>query len=433
LSSVSYKHMLNEQTGITFNSEGFALALRGRVMNITCIISCLLALLSAYIGADSEPYMYSLIALSGVFGITLLLNNVVKRIPLTEFFVTFATTVWIIFMCISFPATLGEQNYLIIALVALAIFSNKVFYRTVAISALILVALALNLYQRYYPPLFTAPAAVDFLFAVNVVTPLSIIAIMCQRALKNAVASQKVIEQQRRQLEESNRFKDKVFSIIGHDMRSPFNSTLGLISALEADLLTVEERKTALQELRSSIATSLQTLDNILGWASQGYYGSILNAKTHQEPLCVHDLVSHTTTFHNPLAAAKQITFINNADSDVLVHADKEQMSFVFRNLTSNAIKFSRIGQSITFETKQAGKEVIVSICDQGIGMTGKMIDSLFKIATRFTTEGTMQEKGTGLGLIFCKEFIVNNNGRLWVESKPGEGTKVFFALQSGR
>jgi signal transduction histidine kinase len=421
--------MLNEQQGITFNSSGFANTLRGRVMNIVCIISVSLALLSAYIGSDSEPYMYSLIALSGIFGITLIINNVVKSMSVTEYFVTFATTAWIIFMCIAFPVALGEQNYLIIALVALAIFSNKVAYRTITIILLIVFAAVLNLYQRYYPAIFPAPAAVDFLFVVNVVTPLAIIAIMCQRVLKDAIASQSLIEQQRKQLEESNQFKDKVFSIIGHDMRSPFNSTLGLLSALEADLLTPEERTAALQELRSSIATSLQTLDNILGWASQGYYGSIVNAKTKMETLRVHDLVSNTTAFLNPIAAAKQIAFANNTDTDTFVNADKEQISFVFRNITSNAVKFSHICNTITFETSKAGNEIIISICDEGVGMTPEMIDSLFKVNTRFSTEGTTREKGTGLGLIFCKEFIENNNGRLWIESKPGEGTKVFFAL----
>ncbi len=421
--------MVGKNSNITFEQQSFAERSGVRVMNIICIISASLSAISGLVGADSTPYMISLFILSGFFCFTLFLNNIVRHRALTNYFITFGTTAWIIATCILFPATLGHQNYLIIALVGLAIFSKQKLYRNVSMCVLVGAALALDIYHRHYPPIFDAPQAVELLHAVNIVTPLVIIAIMCLIAIKDATMAETVIDLQRRQLEESNQFKDKVFSIIGHDMRSPFNSTLGLLDMLEADLLTPEERAEALGELRQSINTSLQTLDNILGWASQGYYGSIVQAKTKVEPLNAHQLAANTIAFFSQTAAQKNVRFINNTAPDIMMQGDAEQILFVYRNITGNAIKFSHAGQNITLEAKADTKEVTISIKDEGVGMTEDMIARLFKINTRFTREGTTREKGTGLGLIFCKEFVENNKGRIWIESLPGSGTTVYFAL----
>jgi signal transduction histidine kinase len=398
-------------------------------MNIVAIISAVLALMSALVGSDSMPYMFSLVALAGIFACTLVLNNMKGRTLATEYFVTFATTAWIVYMCIAFSGDLGQQNYLVIALVALAVFSGRKLYKTISIIVIIALAVLVNLYQRHYPPLFALPRAATLLFAVNVVTPLSIIALICLRVLRDVRGTQAIIEEQNRQLAESNQFKDRVFSIIGHDMRAPFNSARSLVELMEDDLLTAEERRIALKELRAGIDVSLQTLDNLLGWASQGYYGSVLKTKTLVKHIEVHSLVERNIQLFHHLATRKDIRFVNEIPTGVEIAADLEQLSFVLRNITSNAIKFSHAGQTITFKAWQDDKTVVVSIHDQGVGMTRDMISALFQITTRFSKEGTTKEKGTGLGLIFCKEFIESNNGKLWIESEPGRGTTVSFSL----
>lgn len=402
---------------------------RLKVMNIICIASASLAFLSALAGSDSLPYMYSHMALAGIFIICLLIANLTSHIRLVEYILTFGTTAWIIYMCLVFPNTLGEQNYLIIALVALSIFSTRKVYRTIIIIVLIALTVFLNLFQRFYTPLFPVPRIENILFAINVIMPLTIIALMCMYVLKEAARSQTTIEQQKLQLEESNAFKDKVFSIIGHDMRAPFNSVRGLLDILDTDILTPNERHELLEELRRSVDASLQTLDNILRWGSQGYYGSVLNIKTKPEPLNVLQLINNTVEFFAQTANQKKIRLVNNVTDGMTVFSDKEQTSFILRNITSNAIKFSHAGQSITFTAQPNHEHVTICIADEGVGMTQDVIDSLFQITSRVSTDGTVQEKGTGLGLIFCKEFIENNKGSLSIDSTPGKGTIVKLKL----
>jgi len=399
------------------------------IMNIVCLISGMLALLSAFIGSDSTPYAISLLALSLIFIVTLVLNKVVKEVALTGRFVTAATTVWIIWMCIAFGRDLGEQNYLIIALIALLIISKKGPVRTFSVVFLILVAVIISFYQSYYLPLFPVPNLINVLSLVNVITPLGIVSLICWKTVEYVTKSQAVIELQKQQLSDSNQFKDIILSIIGHDMRSPFQSAKSIVYLLESDMLTDEERKAILKELQSNIDVSLQTLDNILGWASQGYYGSVLKAKTKIEQLILYNMVQQTTAFFEHLAIQKMVRFNNEIDPEIALAGDLEQISFVLRNVTNNALKFSHSGQTITFTAIEQGGQVTVSIRDEGVGMTKETVDSLFQISNRFSKAGTTNEKGTGLGLIFCKEFIENNNGKLLIDTDLGAGTTVSFSL----
>lgn len=399
-----------------------------KVMNLVCLISAILALLSALVGRDSNAYVISLISLAGIFMMSLLFN-LNSKISVTRYFVPMATTAWIVYMCIAFGAELGTQNYLVIALVALSIFSKNKRYSATSILVIVIMAVFINVYQRYQAPIFPLPQAVDFLFAVNVFTPLFIISLICWNVLKDSTKSQAIIEQQKQELADSNQFKDKVLSIIGHDMRSPFNSVKGLIHLLENELLTKEEKDSLLKELNADIELSLQTLDNILSWASQAYYGTILNTKANRERLDMHALVQHTISSFSYLAKQKDIGLINSISPSSQVLGDKEQITFVLRNLTSNALKFSHMGHRITYNAMQDNGKLILSVSDQGGGMTKDMLSSLFQISTRFSKEGTAKEKGSGLGLIFCKEFISNNGGELWIESEPDQGTTVYFSL----
>lgn len=375
------------------------------------------------------PYTINLLILAAIFTVGLGFSYF-KREKIAEQFITIATTIWIVEMAIGFGSEIGIENYLIIALVAITIYYSKGNYRLLSIVTIIVLAAFIKIYQKNNPPFFSPPAAASYMYVINTIAPFIIICIICWNVINNALHYQSVIKKQEAALLESIQFKDKVFSIIGHDMRSPFNSAKSLVDLIENDMLTPEERTTALQELRDGINVSLQTLDNILGWASQGYYGSILNTKTKIEPLNLRAEAEKVIRLFNHVATQKKIVFINNIDPDTFVNADLEQISFVLRNITSNALKFSFEGQNITFSTRLDNNgKTIVSIRDEGIGMTQDMIASLFQISKRFSKEGTTKEKGTGLGLIFCKEFINNNNGDIWIDSRPNAGTSVNFTL----
>ena len=359
----------------------------------------------------------------------MVLNNLIKNPALSGRFVTITTTLWIVWMSIAFGSRLGDQNYLIIALIALLIFSKKGPIRTFSVVSIILVTVAVNFYQIYFSSWYQVPDAFNILFLVNIITPLGIVAFICWKAVDHVMTSNALIELQKQQLIDSNQFKDKILSIIGHDMRTPFSSAKSIVYLLESDMLTDDERKSILKELQSNIDVSLQTLDNILGWASQGYYGSVLHAKSKIEQLNPYNMVQQAMAFYEYLAIQKAVHFDNQIDPAITFSGDLEQISFVLRNVTNNALKFSHTGQTITFTAEDQGDMVTLSIRDEGVGMTKETLDSLFQISTRFSKEGTTNEKGTGLGLIFCKEFVETNNGTLVITSEPGAGTKVSFSL----
>lgn len=400
-----------------------------KVMNLVSLISALLALLSAFIGIDSIPYALGLVILSGIFSLSLLLNQTGKT-HMTKYLMPWASTLWITCMCIAFGSELGIQNYLVIALVALSIFSKNKNYRICSVILIVGIAVFVNIYQRYHEPFYPLPSAVNFIFGVNVFTPLMIITLICWNVINEAARSHHLIEQQKQELMETNHFKDKILSIIGHDMRAPFNSAKGLIQLLENNALQQEEKDKILAELHTDINLSLQTLDNILNWASQGYYGTMMNAKINKTQLDISKLVKQTITSFSHLARQKNVELVNAISPANFVWGDLEQVSFVLRNLTSNALKFSHAGQEVVFGISHDSEEkLVISISDKGLGMTEEMISSLFKINTRFSKAGTANEKGSGLGLIFCKEFAFNNNGDLWLESVPNQGTTAYFSL----
>ncbi|MDQ8051708.1 MAG: HAMP domain-containing sensor histidine kinase [Pedobacter sp.] len=421
---------MQKKSAITFDRIAFAKKSFLKVMNLVSIVSAILALLTACIGHDSHPYAWSLIALAGIFVISLALNYSGK-IVISKYLIPWTTTVWITYMCLAFGSQLGIQNYLVIALVALTIFARSKAYRLFSILTIIGLTVCINIYQRFNPPIFPLPAAIDFLFVLNVVTPLGIITLICWNVLSDATNAQALIEKQKEELLESNHFKDKVLSIIGHDMRAPFNSAKGLLLLLEREALEKDEKEKIFTEIHADIDLSLQTLDNILNWASQGYYGTVMNAKINKKQLDISKLVAKTIKSFSHLAKQKNVELINAIEPSNLVWGDLEQVSFVLRNLTSNALKFSHTGQQVTFAiSHDSSEKLVISISDEGQGMTQEMVSSLFKINSRFSKEGTAKEKGSGLGLIFCKEFAFNNNGDLWIESRPDQGTTAYFALQ---
>jgi signal transduction histidine kinase len=398
---------------------------RARSIRIICLLSAIASTITAIVSLDSTPYFIHHVVLSCIFITGYILNHSGKLNAATKF-ITIASTLWIVEMCIAFGHETNNNNYLIIALVAITLFYSEGYYRIVSATSIIVLSVSIYAYQQSAPPLFELPAAITFFSYLNVVLPLIIISFICWNVIKEATANQATIQQQKDALEDALQFKDKILSIVGHDMRSPFTSAKSLIDLMDSDLLTEEERRMAFQSLRENIDVSLQTLDNILGWASQGYYGAVLKTKVKREPLNLHSMVEKVKALFSHIAEQKQITLVNDIPPTTFIEADLEQMQFVLRNLTSNALKFSFTGEQVVFRAEEdTDGKTLVSIIDRGVGMTREMVSSLFHINTRFSKEGTTNEKGSGLGLIFCKEFIENNKGEMWLESEPGKGTRV--------
>jgi signal transduction histidine kinase len=235
------------------------------------------------------------------------------------------------------------------------------------------------------------------------------------------------VQQQNLALQELNATKDKFFSIISHDLKGPLNSLTSFSGLLinHTDSLSKEEITLLAKDLDKSLKNLFALLENLLEW-SRSQTGNI---EFKPEPFDFQTLLELNRELLNAQAQNKKINIINASTGNVTVHAHKHSVNTVVRNLISNAIKFTPEGGTITLDVKQEKELVTVSIADNGVGMSQVVMEKLFRIDTKHSTRGTADEKGTGLGLILCKEFIEKNGGTIWVESQEGKGSVFYFTL----
>lgn len=221
--------------------------------------------------------------------------------------------------------------------------------------------------------------------------------------------------------------KDKFFSIIAHDLRNPIGNFKELTSILTDNYNTFseEEKKELIFELSKSSKHIYSLLENLLEW-SRVQLGRI---KLEPENIFIHQLIDLNISLLNLNAKNKNIKIINKVDPNLIAFIDNNTINTVIRNLLSNAIKFTRNGGKIVFESEYKLPYVYIKITDNGVGIPAEMINDLFRVDVVKSTLGTNQEKGTGLGLVICKEFVEKNNGSIKVESKLNEGTTFTLTL----
>lgn len=225
-----------------------------------------------------------------------------------------------------------------------------------------------------------------------------------------------------------NGTKDKLFSIISHDLRSPLASLKGLLQLMAGDNVTQQEFNKLSINLKRSVDYVSDDLDNMLQWARAQVQGlapelNVVNLRR---------IVDNKMMLFAEAAKAKEISLHNNVDAGVEVIVDENHLILIIRNLISNAIKFCRAGGAITASTALVDQRVHISISDTGVGMTKDEIEKLFSIETHFSKPGTQNEKGMGLGLLLVKEFITKNHGSVRVESEFGNGS-TFIVSFPGR
>ncbi len=251
-------------------------------------------------------------------------------------------------------------------------------------------------------------------------------ALIEEKAKELGNVNSKLINSEKK-LKKMNANKDKFFSIISHDLRSPFSSLLGLSDFLKYELgdMDKEEIQQYISTLNKSAHGIYKLLDNLLHWSS------LQTGRLEYKPeeLNLRELILNILQLYNSKAFEKEITLTIEIAVDSIAYADNNMIDTVVRNLLNNSIKFTETGGEITITTKKTDDEIIVSISDNGVGINKKDITKLFRIEEHFTNLGTANESGTGLGLILCKEFIEKNGGKIWVESKEGKGTTFFFSL----
>jgi len=225
----------------------------------------------------------------------------------------------------------------------------------------------------------------------------------------------------------ANASKDKFFSIIGHDLKNPFNSILGLLEIVieDFDEMSKEEIIHLVTETRSSAQKAYKLLENLLHW-SRSQMGVM---KVSKEIININKIIDDVLGVLNAQASKKNITLEKILEPDIEAFADFSMVDTVLRNLVSNAIKYTNENGSIKITAFNNNEEIIFSIVDNGIGISEEYKEKLFSITENSSTPGTAQESGTGLGLILCNEFVRKNGGKIIVSDNPEGGSIFSFTL----
>jgi signal transduction histidine kinase/CheY-like chemotaxis protein len=241
----------------------------------------------------------------------------------------------------------------------------------------------------------------------------------------------KQIEQQlidsEKNLRQLNAAKDKFFSIIAHDLKNPFMGILGFTEILSNSFEQYDdaEKKKMISFIKRSAESAYKLLENLLEW-SRIQIGA---AKANPVQADVSILINECITSLKDIAHTKNIKLITTVQSETYVFADEEMIKSVIRNLLTNAIKFSQPDGYVKVTAKEEKENIKISVTDKGTGIKKSILENLFRIDKATTTKGTLGEKGTGLGLILCKEFLEKNNGSLIISSVEKEGSTFTMVL----
>jgi signal transduction histidine kinase len=235
----------------------------------------------------------------------------------------------------------------------------------------------------------------------------------------------RLIEAQTANLQSVSEIKDKLLAVIGHDLRTPLANLRNILDMFEADYISTDEIHWLMKDINPLVKSAELTLSNLMDWASSHIKGRSVNLARLDIFLLG---VEMEQTFNHALQR-KNIEFINQASAGQSVVADENHIKVVLRNLISNAIKFTDPKGCIKLNSVYKEKRVIISVQDNGKGMSADEVEKLFYPHTHFSQPGTLGENGIGIGLLLCKELVELNGGKLWISSKPGKGSTFFFSL----
>ena len=229
------------------------------------------------------------------------------------------------------------------------------------------------------------------------------------------------------ELKELNATKDKYFSIIAHDLKNPFNSIMGLSDIIKneakyLDIATIEQYASI---INTTSKNTFRLLENLLDWAR------VQQSKMPFQPisLILKNVASDVIELMVEKANSKMIAIINYIPDNMIIVADKNMLETIFRNLVSNALKFTPVNGKIEIMATLHVNRYEISVKDTGVGIKNEDVGKIFEIGSGFSTRGTENEKGTGLGLLLCKEFVEKHHGKIWVESEEGKGSTFTFSI----
>lgn len=238
------------------------------------------------------------------------------------------------------------------------------------------------------------------------------------------------IKIQQDKLSQFNTFRDKLFTIVSHDIKSPLGVLLSLFELLEnEDDLYKEENKEIFYEIKSNVKNTYEMVENVLQWFKSKMDGFVYNNLSWK----LSDIMKNSLMSLKQNAELKGVNVFFEIPKDISIYVDKYMFEIVLRNLFSNAIKFTNKGGNINIFAQEAEGIVTIAVSDSGIGIENERIEEIFSNSDFYTTFGTSGERGTGIGLMICRELIEKNQGKIWVESNVGKGTTFYFTISSDK
>lgn len=230
------------------------------------------------------------------------------------------------------------------------------------------------------------------------------------------------------ELKKLNSVKDRIFSIVAHDLRAPIKSLGSVLNFADDDDVTLDDLRKYLRGIRKNVDSLNLTLENLLVWSTNQVNG----VQSTAELIDIRSVVNQKIELYSFQAREKDISLNSQIKDRALVYIDSNHLKLILRNLISNAIKFTPNGGSITISAQYLGNQIIeVSVADTGIGMPQSVIKKILEEGEIYTSYGTKNERGTGLGLMLCKEYVEFNGGFFRIQSEPEKGTKVIFTLRT--
>ncbi len=239
--------------------------------------------------------------------------------------------------------------------------------------------------------------------------------------------SNKLLQESESSLKILNATKDKFFSIVAHDIKNPFTALYSLTGYVSKnfDSYQHQDLKKYFEMIHSSAEELLELLENLLYW-SRSQRGKIEFTPTN---FYLDSIAQKIISLQKMTADKKNIKIISSVEPSLQVFADQDMLTTILRNLISNAVKFSNVGGVVIIMAEKGSTTTTISVIDNGIGISKQDIEKLFRIDIHYSTSGTSEEVGSGLGLILCHEFVEKHNGRIWVESELGKGSTFKFTI----
>jgi signal transduction histidine kinase len=229
------------------------------------------------------------------------------------------------------------------------------------------------------------------------------------------------------QLKEINSSKDKLLEIMAHDLRNPLITIMNSAELLTDNILNNEPENSGflLQDIFAQAKNTLSLLDNLLTWAKSQTGKLIYNPRNLQ----LLPIVKQVFSLFHLAALKKNISLIFDESDDLEIFADLNMIETILRNLISNAVKFTHSGGMVTIHAGMLQNNIEITVSDNGIGMKEEIANKLFRTDTNYSSPGTDNERGSGLGLILCHDFVKKHKGNIWIESEPGKGSRFIFTL----